>query len=316
MSKENLSPETEPQLESQSAAHSGRSYLGQFININGRRLHYVSKGSGRPVVFLHGNPGSHHDYSGVIGEVAQSYRTYAFDRPGHGYSERHPHTAAPLETQARILHEAFRQLGIGKPLLVGHSWGGSLALAMAVARPQALAGLVLLAPAAYPSNDSQWWMFFTHIPILGSLGLRTLAPLIGRGIVRESLKDAYHPEPVPQDYGQQAEELWTRAEQIRACALDDRSLDRSLETLSKAYVRIELPVTIITGDADRLVPPENHALRLQKTIPGARLISLPMTGHQIPQTRAAIVTQAIDQFWETAGVDYDDRLLATANLSS
>src|SRR2546428_678143 len=69
---------------------SARHYLGQFVSVNGQRLHYVSKGLGRPVVFIHGNPGSHQDYSmGLLGRVAQSYRAFAFDRPGHGYSERH-----------------------------------------------------------------------------------------------------------------------------------------------------------------------------------------------------------------------------------
>lgn len=299
MNQESTKPESvESGFDFSRVGQAGRNYLGQFVSVNGRRLHYVSKGSGRPVVFLHGNPGSHHDYAMVLGAVAQSYRTFAFDRPGHGYSERHDSTSAPLEVQSRVLHEAFRRLSIEKPLVVGHSWGGSLALAMAVARSDALAGLVLLAPAAYPSDDPQWWTYLTHIPLLGGLVLRTFAPLIGRGIVRESLKDAYHPEPVPPDYAELAEALWTRPDQIRACANDDRSLDLSLQSLSQRYAEIDVPVLIITGDSDRLVRAEQHAIRLHETIPRAELIGLEQTGHQIPQTRPESVIAAIDRAWE------------------
>jgi pimeloyl-ACP methyl ester carboxylesterase len=97
-------------------------------------LNYVSGGSGRPVVLIHGNPGSHHDYTFAVFEtLIQSYYVVAFDRPGHGYSERHDSVHTTVEVQARIIHDALQLLAIEKPVLVGHSWGGSLVLAAAVA---------------------------------------------------------------------------------------------------------------------------------------------------------------------------------------
>ena len=305
MNQENLQREIDDQeidLGSRLAANGARHYFGQFVSVDGLRLHYVSKGAGKPVVFIHGNPGSHQDYSmTVLGEVAESYRAFAFDRPGHGYSERHNGRSTTVEVQARLLRDALRELAIEKPLIVGHSWGGALALAMALEHEEELSGLVLLAPAAYPSGSAQWWAALPHLPVLGSLFLKALTPLIGRRIVKDSLKEAYHPDPVQEDYLQAAESLWTRPDQVKACAHDDRSLNGSLASLSARYAEIQLPVVIVTGDSDRLLKPEEQADRLHRTIRGSELIRLPQTGHQIPQTHPESVIEAIEMAWELAG---------------
>jgi len=280
-----------PESNYQTARH----YLGQFVSVAGLRLHYVSKGSGKPVVFIHGNPGSHQDFSAtMLGELSGSYRVIAFDRPGHGYSERQNGTSVTVEVQAGLVREALKQLSIERPIIVGHSWGGALALAMASQGQEDLSGLVLLAPAAYPSNTPQWWTLFLHLPVLGKVFLRALTPLVGRTIVRDSLKDAYHPQPIQEDYVQAAEVLWTRPEQVMACASDDRSLDASLKSLSKRYSELRLPVVIVTGDSDLLVKPEENAHRLHQTIPGAELIKLSNAGHQIPQTQPRSVIEAVE----------------------
>jgi pimeloyl-ACP methyl ester carboxylesterase len=288
-------------LEARSAVvqSTSRTCLGQFVSVDGIRLHYVSKGHGKPVVFIHGNPGSHQDYStSVLGEAAVSYRALAFDRPGHGYSERHDGKSTTVEVQASLLSEALQILGVEKPLLVGHSWGGSVALAMALENAEHLSGLVLLAPAAYASGSPQWWVALPNLPVLGRLFLSVLTPLIGRRLIRDSLRDAYHPEPVQHDYSQGAELLWTRPGQVKACAYDDRSLNETLNRLSTRYAEIRLPVVIVTGDSDLLLKPEEQADRLHQTIPGSELIRLPRTGHQIPQTHPESVSEAIKRAWE------------------
>jgi len=165
---------------------------------------------------------------------------------------------------------------------------------MALQAQEDLAGLVLLAPAAYPGDRAQWWTMLPQVPLLGRLLMKTLTPLLGRSIVRDSLKDAYHPQPLQEDYAQAAEALWTRPDRIRACASDDRSLDASLKSLSERYAEIRLPVMIVTGDSDLLVKPQEHAYRLQRSISGSQLIRLEGSGHQIPQTRPESVIKAIE----------------------
>jgi pimeloyl-ACP methyl ester carboxylesterase len=276
-------------------------YQRQSVVVDGMTLNYVSAGSGRPVVLIHGNPGSYEDYTlAVVGKLSQSYYVVAFDRPGHGYSERHDSVATTVEVQARIIRDALQKLALEKPVLVGHSWGGSLVLAAAVAYGKDLAGIVLLAPAAYPSVSIEWWSLLPHIPLIGNLVVNRLTPFLGRTIVRKSVKQAYDPQDVQEDYVERSLDLWMKPDHIRACAYDERTLGKSLTVLSEHYRDIELPVVIVTGSADRLLNPEEHAYPLHKTIRDSKLVVLPETGHQLPQTRPEAVISAIDVVWAAA----------------
>ena len=273
-------------------------YQRQSVVVDGVALNYVSAGSGRPVVLIHGNPGSHEDYTLALFErLIQSYYVIAFDRPGHGYSERHDSVHTTVEVQAHIIHDALKQLAIEKPVLVGHSWGGSLVLATAVAYGKDLSGIVLLAPAAYPSMRVEWWSLLPRVPLLGEFVVNRLTPFLGRAFVRKSLKQAYDPQDVQHDYAEQSAEMWMRPDHIRACAYDERTLAASLKVLSQYYCDIEMPVVIVTGSADRLLDPNEHAYPLQKAIRDSRLVVLPETGHQLPQTQPDAVMAAIDAAW-------------------
>jgi len=226
----------------------------------------------------------------------------AFDRPGHGFSERHDSVQTTLEVQARVIHDALQKLSIRKAVLVGHSWGGSLVLAAAVANGQDISGIVLLAPAAYPSVRVEWWSLLPRVPLIGELVVNTLTPFLGRAFVRKSLKQAYDPQDVQHDYVEQSAEMWMRPDHIRACAYDERTLAASLKILSQNYSDIEMPVVIVTGSADRLLDPNKHAYPLQKAIKNSQLVVLPETGHQLPQTRPDAVVAAIDAVWASASI--------------
>jgi len=278
-----------------------QAYRKQSVVVDGSTLSYVSAGSGRPVVLIHGNPGSHHDYTlAVVERLSPSYHVVAFDRPGHGDSERHDSVKTTVEVQARIICAALQKLEIKKPVLVGHSWGASLVLAAAVAYGKALSGIVLLAPAAYPSVRVEWWSLLPRVPVIGELMVNTLTPYLGRAFVKRSLKQAYDPQEVQNDYAEQSAEMWMRPNQIRACAYDERTLGASLKALSQHYNHIEMPVVIVTGSADRLLDPKEHAYPLQKAIRNSRLVVLPETGHQLPQTKPEAVIAAIDAAWAAA----------------
>ena len=273
-------------------------YLRQSVVVDGTTLNYVSAGSGRPVVLIHGNPGSYHDYThAVVGRLSQSYYVVAFDRPGHGYSGRQDSVQPTVEVQALIIRDALQKLSLEKPVLVGHSWGGSLVLAAAVAYGKDLAGIVLLAPAAYPNISIEWWSLFPHLPLIGNFVVNTLTPFLGRAVVRRSLKRAYDPQEVQEDYAERSLQLWMRPDHIRASAYDERTLGASLTVLSERYRDIEMPVVIVTGSADRLLDPEEHAYPLHRTMRNSKLIVLPETGHQLPQTQPDAVIAAIDAVW-------------------
>src|SRR5437899_1969096 len=97
---------------------------GQLAAFDGGRLHYLRSGSGSPVVLIHGNPGSVDDWDKVLPELARDHLVFAFDRPGHGHSDRGRASGSPKD-QAAIFHEVLGALSVRRPILVGHSWGGT-----------------------------------------------------------------------------------------------------------------------------------------------------------------------------------------------
>src|SRR5438309_9237828 len=136
----------------------------KFVTVDGARLHFVIKGAGRPVVLIHGNPGSCQDWSRLYGPISSHYCAFAFDRPGHGHSDRPNHRDVTVEVQAQLLSAALAQFHVERPILVGHSWGAALALTYALGHPRDVSGLVLLAPAVYEGDDGV--SFVSKLPAL------------------------------------------------------------------------------------------------------------------------------------------------------
>ena len=266
-----------------------------FVKVDDANLHVVMKGKGRPVVLIHGNPGSCQDWSRLYVPISSRYRAIAFDRPGHGHSERPNHRPITVEVQAEMLHATLMQLGIDRPIVVGHSWGGSLALVYALKFPEEISGAVLLAPAAYESDDGV--SFLSKLPgwpVIGDVLNFLFTPLLSAWLVRTDIAKAFAPDPVPKKYLRHVLAEWTRPKKVKWYSVDDALLNESLPKFAERYPEIRVPVVIATGDADQIVPAEENAERLHRALPHSHLNLLPQTGHQIPFTRPEAVLAAID----------------------
>ena len=265
------------------------------MTVNGTRLHHIVQGAGRPVVFIHGNPGSVQDWMAVFSPLASRHKVIAFDRPGHGRSQRPKHGDATVEVQAQLLHDALAQLRVDRPILVGHSWGAALALVYAINYPNDVAGVVLVAPAAYESHDGSFVTGLPSVPVIGDAANYVLTPLIGASVVRGELKKAFSPDPVPKNYLKSVLSEWTKTSKVRAYALDEDFYNPSVKKFSPRYAEIAVPISIITGDADLIVSEKENAGRLHEVLPKSRLIVLPKTGHQIPFTHPQSVIDEIER---------------------
>ncbi len=277
-------------------AHQYPQARSKFVTVDDARLHFVIKGAGRPVVLIHGNPGSCQDWGRLYGPLASRYCGFAFDRPGHGHSDRPNHRPITVDVQAQMLHAALKELNVEQPILVGHSWGGALAAAYALEFPDALSGAVLLAPAVYDGDDGV--SFLTKVPawpIVGDLVNFLFTPLFGAWIVREDLQKAFAPDEVPKHYLRHVLSEWTRPKKVKWYSVDDALLTESLPKFASRYSDIRVPVVIVTGDSDLIVPAKENAHRLYEALPHAELIVLEKTGHQIPFTRPDAVVDAIDR---------------------
>ena len=247
-------------------AHQYPQARSKFVTVDEARLHFVIKGAGRPVVLIHGNPGSCQDWARLYGPLSSRYCGFAFDRPGHGHSDRPNHRPITVDVQAQMLHTALKALNVEQPILVGHSWGGALALAYALEFQDDVAGLVLLAPAAYESDDGVSFLTkLPALPIVGDLINFLFTPLFGASVVREDLQKAFSPDPVPKHYLRHVLSEWTRPKKVKWYSVDDALLNSSLPKFTSRYSDIRVPVVIVTGDSDQIVPAKENAHRLYRS---------------------------------------------------
>jgi pimeloyl-ACP methyl ester carboxylesterase len=263
--------------------------MGEFVGRPGARLHFLASRNGPPVVLLHGNPGSMRDFDPVFANLERTHQVVAIDRPGHGYSER-PAAATPRD-QARLLREALAQIGIVQPVVVGHSWGGALALIFALEHPEEVAGLVLVGARAVARADRGGLLYgAVRTPVVGSLFRWTFLLPLGRGRVASGLREAYAPDPVPPEEIAAAQTLWLRPAEASATVWDTANLQEALTTYAPRFSQIRAPVTIIVGDHDSLL---NQSRELHRRLPQSKLQILPNTGHMVPRTRPEVIAEAV-----------------------
>ena len=267
---------------------------GEFLSVEGVPLHYVRQGEGMPVVLLHGSDGFLQDYTlTILDDVAREFDAIALDRPGHGYSGLPDGERATAPVQARMLHEALAQLGVQRPLLVGHSWSGLLLLVYAWRYPDDVAGMVLLYPWVSPGRVAEPRLRVLAEPWVS----RALHPLFAPMkplIVRAFVAAAFKPDSAPPEYAAQAEALWLRTpRQLAATARENSGNRRALAGFAPSRVPAHIPVTILIGDCDRVTPAGRQALRLASELPNARLIVVPGRGHELPHTASDVVMESV-----------------------
>jgi pimeloyl-ACP methyl ester carboxylesterase len=269
---------------------------GRYVTVDGATLRYREGGAGVPVVLLHGNPGFLEDFApddtaGVFGMLARAFRVIAVDRPGHGYASRPSASATTPQEQARLLHAALAQLGAPRPVLVGHSWGGGLALVYALQYPTEVRGLVLIGTRAFRDSGGADAVYaMNRVPGVGALLRATVMLPIGRRILNRRLAAAYAPDPPDQRQVERARALWLRPSEIAATVWDTRNLQDALGAASARYGEITVPVSILVGDHDRGID-ESRALATR--LPHAELAVVANTGHELALTRPAVVVAAV-----------------------
>jgi len=263
---------------------------GRFVDVPGARLHVVERGQGPAILMVHGLAGQlgHYTYA-LVDLLAPQFRVVALDRPGSGYSERAPGSAATLSVQADVLIALLDQLGLQRPLVVGHSLGGALALALAQRHPERVAGLVLLAPLTQliPGVPPVFRALTISRPWLQQLVARTLAvPLTIAGRV-PAMKVIFGPDAMPGDYGVRGGGLLAlRPSHFVAACADLTAIPQDLPGVMGRYASMKTPVRVLYGRGDRVLDPQVHGAGLVAQLPGARL-TLIDGGHMLPVTTPA-----------------------------
>jgi pimeloyl-ACP methyl ester carboxylesterase len=275
---------------------------GRFATVDGVRIHYVERAGTEPaVVLLHGLPGTLHDFDRVA-RLLPRRRTLALDRPGFGHSDGGYHR---LDRQLELLHALLAARGIERPILVGHSYGGTLALAYVDRYPREVRGLVLVDAAAGGEPRSStferaqsrlvqalsWPVVQPLADVTFSQALRTASAKLGDA-------EAFDPDEVNAGHQRMLLASNMRHEDLDAYAGEQLAADEEIERLDLRLGSIDVPAVVIQGREDKLVEPV-HGRRIAAALPRARLAMVP-GGHMALYTRPGVVATAVRSLTSTA----------------
>lgn len=278
---------------------------GDFVAVAGRRVHAVVRGDGPDLVLIHGLSGNARDFTFALADIlAARYRVIVFDRPGLGWSDALPAGGDGLAAQARHLQQAAAMLGAERPIVVGQSYGGAVAIAWALDHPGQVAALVTLsAPShVWEGGMSAFYRVTAH-PVGAAVAVPVITALVPARTVSDAVAGVFHPQAMPPGYADHlGPELTLRRETLRANARHRARLKADIAGMQPRYGTLTLPVEILHGDADTTVSYTIHAEAMVRDAPDARLTRLSGIGHMPHHVAMPEVIAAIDRAAARAGL--------------
>ena len=261
--------------------------FGKTTELHGAEIHWYEAGAGKPIIMLHGLAGNLRNFTyALTDKLNQDYRVIAIDRAGCGWSKRSKPESATLQEQARIISEFIEKEKIEKPLVVGHSLGGAIALTLALEHKDKISGLALICPVTRMIDDipdifrflnisNKWFRIFLAY---------TLSSLIGVLTREKSFKTAFSPEPVCNNFATKGGGDF---------ALSSNSFIKTSEDLTFAISsapsvvgrenELKLPIGVLFGEDDEILDAKLHGEKFSE-LTGAELKILPNKGHMLPLT--------------------------------
>lgn len=287
----------------ETAAEAAHPPTGQIVMVDGHPVHLRIMGEGPDLVLIHGASGNLRDMTFSLAPLlAKRYRVIVPDRPGLGYT---PSLDSPdIVSQASLLVGAMEQIGVEKPLVMGQSYGGAVALAWAVHHPDRLAGLIPLAAPSHPWDTpldpfyrvtASWWGSALVVPLLTAW--------VPESRIESAIAEIFAPQTVPEGYDDfVGAGLTLRRATLRANARQRATILADIQAMHQSYDRITVPVEILHGTADTTVSLRIHSEKLVKAVAGATLERLEGIGHMPQHVAQEPVIAAIDRAARRAGL--------------
>ncbi|MDB5665987.1 alpha/beta hydrolase [Cypionkella sp.] len=276
---------------------------GQFLTVNTARVHVYVAGQGPDLILIHGASGNARDMTlALAADLTKSYRVIAFDRPGLGWSDEIADQT--LRGQALHLSAAAAQLNVQNPIIVGQSYGGSVALAWALFAPIKPRALVLIAAPSLPWPGSLDLVYQVSASVFGAALVPPVATAyVPESFVTSSIAAIFSPDPVPPGYADTiAAPLILRRAALRANFAQVNSLRAEIVAQQPLYPQLTLPIELIHGTEDAIVPLHIHSEPLSALLPDANLTVVAGTGHMLHHSHRAEVLAVIARAAERSGL--------------
>lgn len=265
---------------------------GKHVEVEGVKLRVLQTGEGPDVLFLHGSIGSLEDFEPVL-SLIKNYRVITFDRIGHGYSEL-PSVPANIQSNAHYASALIENLQLKDVIIVGHSYGGSIALKMAINQDPNIKALVLIAPASKPSTTRAIEHLFSN-KYIGKGLLRILRPVIAEDMLREGLMTSLLPnqDSVPAGFIESRLTMWNETGILFTRTQQTAVVNQELSDMLPQYATIKVPVIVLLGEQEAHEDIYEGSQELSVAIPGAQLQLVTGAGHYLQYREPAAIAQAI-----------------------
>ena len=272
--------------------------IGKFIECNGVRLHFVERGknSSPVLVFLHGNGMVIQDFltSGVLDRATQRYRVLCFDRPGFGHSTRPRQRIWTPDAEAQLFAAALNLLGIRRAIIVGHSWGTLVTVALGLHSPELVQGVVLASGYYFPTPRKDVWLLSAPaIPVFGDLLRYTISPVLSWLLLPKLLRVMFAPTNIPARFQREFPlSMTVRPVQLRAAAEETAMMIPCAANLQVRYDGLTCPVALIAGDKDQVINPDQTA-RLHSILSQSSVRMVQEAGHMVHHAAPDELIEAI-----------------------
>jgi pimeloyl-ACP methyl ester carboxylesterase len=259
---------------------------GEIIDTPEGKVHLITRGrpgEKLPVVLLHGSFSNALDMDlDFATGLSQGRQVFLPDRPGHGFSER-PRDGFRIDVQVSAMRAALKAKGVERYIVGGQSYGGAAALVWALAYPEDVAGVVLVAPVSHPwPGGVRWYIAASNIPFWGWLLRRTFITLYARYGARRGVLNSLRGCQSASTYYQRARvPLTFRSAEFKANAQDICRLYEQLVPLQKRYSEIKVPAEVVAGTHDITVVLPIHGRKLSEEMPDCGLDVVEGGGHAL-----------------------------------
>lgn len=273
--------------------------IGQFVDVDGKRLHYLKIGSGPPLVLLHGAGANLRNFNFTLtDQLKDDFTIYAFDRPGHGYSDVFEPMGETLSEQARIIAKGMQSLGVEHATVAGYSMGGAVAMAMALDHPECVDALLLIAAPihTWPDESIDLNYRLAALPIIGPILMNAAYAILPDSYFTNAYGGVFKPQSAPDGFlDHVGVGLTVQPHRFVANARQVVPLLPQIKTMIPRYDTLTLPMEIIHGTADHSVSAEIHTrdfMNMQPR-PNVRAIYVDGIGHGIDQLEQPKIIAAL-----------------------